>query len=319
MIDRYDLSVALQLWQRFFSLALGASLASDFGPSLVSNSEAMWAQHRASALEYLARGKMMAVASLFLDGPVVHEDGDVDLYKAAQRGVAIALGVGSDDPDVSGAAAQTLRSMVAELEAAETELRKLLADRCAYIALDAGQVELELSRVPEMTPEHRAWMRSPLAAARGAVVAAELERPAMPPTSSAPAENPGVSAFFRQSAPADNPNPDGVSRFFAQPSEGPAALYAPATPTPLYAQGAPSSPAAPAAPSAPTEPAPAEPSGGEPAPAPAAELEPETENKGFHPGAFPAPPAARVPHGAKPPAGALEHARRKKTPPDEAG
>ena len=185
-LDRYDTSVALQLWQRFFQLAMQAGV--------VSQSEDVWQEHRISALEYLARGKLMAICSLFFDGPVQQEDGDIDLYQAAQRGVALVR------DDVS--------TLAAELERAEGELHKLLADRCAYIAQQGpGAVALELARVPEMTAEHRAWMQSPIAVARGAVVAAELERPAdaMPPTSSAPAEpeeNKGFNpAFFR---PADN-------------------------------------------------------------------------------------------------------------------
>lgn len=196
MIDRYIASVALQLWQRFFQLALSAGV--------VSNSEEMWKTHRISALEYLARGKMMAIFSLFYDGPVLREEGDIDLYQAAQRGIAIALGAG--DPATEEAARTQLLELVGDIDAAERELEKLLADRCAYISAQGPEaVALELARCPELLPQHRAWLGSPIAAARGAVVAAEVEREAMPPTSSAPGqgeENQGFHPAFFQ-APAE--------------------------------------------------------------------------------------------------------------------
>lgn len=203
MIDRYIASVALQLWQRFFQLALQKGV--------VSNHEDTWKAHRESALEYLARGKLMAICSLFFDGPVLHEDGDIDLYQAAQRGVGIALGLGDSDLVVAGKAERELGELVAELEQAERNLEKLLADRCAYIAQQGPEaIALELARCPELIPQHRAWLGSPIAAARGAVVAAELERPpeAMPPTSSAPAEaNQGFNpAFFKQPKEPRGPN-----------------------------------------------------------------------------------------------------------------
>jgi len=188
MTDRYIASVALQLWQRFFQLALSAGV--------VSNNEETWVKSRISALEYLARGKLMAVCSLFFDGPVVHEEGDLDLYQLAQRGVGVALGLGHDDPQLAQAARDELNSLLADIDGAERELEKLLADRCAYIAQQGpGAVALELARVPEMLPQHRAWLGSPIAEARGAVVAAEIERAAMPPTSSAPADPAGNQGF----------------------------------------------------------------------------------------------------------------------------
>lgn len=195
MIDRYIASLALQLWQRFFQLALDAGV--------VSNKEETWLEHRISALEYLARGKLMAVCSLFFDGPVLKEEGDIDLFQAAQRGVLVAFGGGSDDPAIADAAKKRLTELLDEIAGAELELEKLLADRFAYIAGQGpGAVALELDRCPELIPQHRAWLGSPIAAARGAVVAAEVERDAMPPTSSAPAENPGFNpAFFPPAQP----------------------------------------------------------------------------------------------------------------------
>lgn len=190
MIDRYIVSLALQLWQRFFQLALDAGV--------VSNREEHWLEHRISALEYLARGKLMAVASLFFDGPVVKEEGDIDLFQAAQRGVLIAFGGGHDDPAIVDAAKARLAELLEDLASKERELEKLLADRFAYIAGQGpGAVALELARCPELIPQHRAWLGSPIAAARGAMVASEIEAQGMPPTSSAPADNPGFNpAFF---------------------------------------------------------------------------------------------------------------------------
>lgn len=173
-LDRYDASVALQLWQRFFVLALNAKV--------VSNDEDVWREQRISALEYLARGRLMWVLGLFFDGATLHEEGDINIYEQAQRGVALVR------DDVS--------TLCGEIDQVDAELRKQLADRCAYIAAQGpADVALELARVPEINDEHRAWLGSPIAAARGEVVAREVEP-----------ENPGFNpAFFKVDGPQQPP------------------------------------------------------------------------------------------------------------------
>lgn len=133
-LDRFDISIALQVWQKFFMLSL-------YVAKCVSNQEEDWATKRDTALEYLARGRLFDVMGRFCDGVAS------DISEAAQKGVALIR----DDVD----------ALNAELNQAEAEARKLLHARLVEICEDEhGRVQAELERVPEMRAEHRALFPS---------------------------------------------------------------------------------------------------------------------------------------------------------------
>lgn len=128
--DRYDVAVAFQIWQKFFSLAL-------YGNG-VSNKDELWMEHRDTALEYLARGRLMQIMGAFCDGVLT------GVSEQAEKGMAL---IRDDVPE-----------LVSELDASEAEARKLLKAHCMDLqeqGIDA--VRREVARTVEMRAEHRAW------------------------------------------------------------------------------------------------------------------------------------------------------------------
>lgn len=134
--DRYHLSIAVQVWQRVFTLAIYAVTG-------VSNNEEGWQKHRDTALEYLARARMMDMIALFCDG--FH----AGLEEAARKGLML------------------VRNDVTELSASLDEMRlaaeALLHERLAQLreSDDHDAVADELVRVPEVHIDHRRLLSPP--------------------------------------------------------------------------------------------------------------------------------------------------------------
>lgn len=130
VVDRYDLALAFQVWVSAFMRALEQRV--------VSNNENDWAASRESALEYLARGRLMAMVARFCDGVVSGVD------EQAARGLAL---VRQDVPELA-----------AELDAWLAERTGQLSDALNHLSDDPETLRKELSRVLEITSVHRGWL-----------------------------------------------------------------------------------------------------------------------------------------------------------------
>lgn len=130
MVDRFDLSLAFQVWVSMFMRALDARV--------VSNNENDWANSRESALEYLARGRLMDMVARFCDGV------SAGVAQQAAHGLSLVRG------DV------TLLS--AELDTLLAERSAQLQTHLGELGTDGGEkLRRELARVLELTDVHRAW------------------------------------------------------------------------------------------------------------------------------------------------------------------
>jgi len=129
-VDRFDLSIAFQVWVSTFMRALDARI--------VSNHENDWQNSRESALEYLARGQLMDMVARFCDGEVSGVDAK------AVEGVSLVR----DD----------VGALLAELESLHAERSEWLRMHLGELATAGGEpLRRELGRVLELTALHRAW------------------------------------------------------------------------------------------------------------------------------------------------------------------
>ena len=130
MVDRFDLSIAFQVWISCFMRALDARM--------VSNNENDWQSSRESALEYLARGQLMAMVARFCDGVVSGVD-----EKAAEGLAQVRNDVGA---------------LLSELEGLHAERSEWLRRHLSELGEAGGEpLRRELARVLELTALHREW------------------------------------------------------------------------------------------------------------------------------------------------------------------
>lgn len=130
VVDRFDLSIAFQVWVSCFMRALDARA--------VSNNENDWQSSRESALEYLARGQLMAMVARFCDGVVSGVD-----EKAAEGLALVRNDVGA---------------LLAELESLHAERSEWLRTHLGELGAAGGEpLRRELGRVLELTALHREW------------------------------------------------------------------------------------------------------------------------------------------------------------------
>lgn len=181
VVDRFDLSLAFQVWISMFMRALDARM--------VSNNENDWASSRESALEYLARGRLMDMVARFCDG--------------------VSSGVGEQ-------AAHGLSLVRGDVAVLSAELDALLAERAAALQARLGELgeeggeklRRELARVLELTDAHRAWFGAagaddPSAPADTEIASARhfsqhFVTPSHDPDDPAAAAEANASRFFRK-------------------------------------------------------------------------------------------------------------------------
>ncbi len=129
LVDRFDLALAFQVWQSMFMNALDKRV--------VSNNENDWVNSKESALEYLARGRLMDLVARFCDGV---PSGVAD---QAARGLSLVR------EDVAALSAELDALLYTRKETLKANLLELGQSE------DRRAIQRELARVPEMTQKHR--------------------------------------------------------------------------------------------------------------------------------------------------------------------